>query len=259
MILSDMLIPCSAFNEAEQDVIDSLAQIVVDGMPGLPLPYTLRSDGFITLTLFLCFLLISYTLRNGKKDIFQYVKLLFRNKDRASLFDEASKPNSRYILTLTAVTCILSGICIFHYLVETFSETLLFSSSWLLLIGYIGGVIAFLLLKWGTYNFINWIFFDKSQCDSWQETYLGLIGIVSFVLFPLVSLIVFFEPDLQNSLHLLLPIIAFAKILLFYKCMMNFFYHFYGTIHLILYFCALEVMPIFLLWRGIAYLNYVLI
>lgn len=44
------------------------------GMPGEPLPYQLRTDLPITCVVFLCFFLIIYALKNGKKYLHQHLK-----------------------------------------------------------------------------------------------------------------------------------------------------------------------------------------
>ena len=46
-------------------------------------------------------------------------------------------------------------------------------------------------------------------------------------------------------------IIIFAKIALFCKCFTNFFGKIHGLVHLILYFCALEILPDLMAWKGI--------
>ena len=78
------------------------------GMQGEPLPYLLRSDWLVTLCLFLCFLLYSYALRNGKKYLAQRFRNFFQHKQRGSLFDEPVGSEVRYTLTMGGVTCILS-------------------------------------------------------------------------------------------------------------------------------------------------------
>ena len=49
------------------------------GMPGEPLPYQLRTDLPITCVVFLCFFLIIYALKNGKKYLHQHLKGFFRH------------------------------------------------------------------------------------------------------------------------------------------------------------------------------------
>lgn len=58
------------------------------GMQGEPLPYMLYSDNIINGTVILCFLFLTYALKNCKKYLAQHIKSLFAHKERASLFDD---------------------------------------------------------------------------------------------------------------------------------------------------------------------------
>lgn len=230
-----------------------------EGMAGDPVPYLVRSENAVTLLLIFCLFSLCYALKDGKKYIVQYLKDLFRHKERASLFDEASKPNGRYLFLLITVTCVLGGIFLYDFLIgshpalseERFRLPVLAIS--------IGIPLIYVMAKQGAYAFINWIFFDKEQNKSWMQTYLGLVGMLCFLLFPLFLLTVYSGLDKQISFYFILLILVFAKILLFYKSIRNFFNHFYGILHLILYFCALEIIPILLTWKGIVYINNIFI
>ena len=78
-------------------------------------------------------------------------------------------------------------------------------------------------------------------------------------LFPIVLLIVYFDLSPQIAPYFIGFVIIIAKILLFYKCFSNFFNKFHGAFHLILYFCALEILPDFVLWKGIILANNILV
>ncbi len=54
-------------------------------------------------------------------------------------------------------------------------------------------------------------------------------------------------------------IIVISKILLLYKCVRRFFNCFHGVLHLIVYFCALEMMPDLFLWKGIGLINRIIL
>lgn len=233
--------------------------IPTEGMDGIPMPYLVRSESAVALLLIFCLISLSYALKDGKKYIIQYLKDLFRHKERASLFDETSKPNTRYLFLLITVTCILSGIYLYDYLVDGQPFPSQAQPSLPLLWACIGLPLAYVMVKQGIYSFINWIFFNKEQNKSWLQTYLGLVGILCFLLFPLLLLTIYSGLDKQISLYFILLILVFAKILLFYKSIRNFFNHFYGILHLILYFCALEIIPILLTWKGIIYINNIFI
>lgn len=85
------------------------------GMPGEPLPYQLRTDLPITCVVFLCFFLIIYALKNGKKYLHQHLKGFFRHKERAGLFDETSSFDIRYSLTLGSISCISASLFIYDF------------------------------------------------------------------------------------------------------------------------------------------------
>lgn len=85
-----------------------------------------------------------------------------------------------------------------------------------------------------------------------------LVG-AGFLLFPLVLLAVYFDLNANTAKILIFIILGFTKIMLFYKCIRNFFNHFHGILHLILYFCTLEIIPLLFLWKGLIYINNILI
>ena len=106
---------------------------------------------------------------------------------------------------------------------------------------------------------INWIFFNKTRNIIWLESYFNVVIGAGFLLFPIVLLIVYFDLSPQIAPYSIGFVIIIAKILLFYKCFSNFFNKLYGAFHLILYFCAFEILPDIVLWKGIILANNILV
>lgn len=229
------------------------------GMQGEPLPYMLYSDNIINGTVILCFLFLTYALKNCKKYLAQHIKSLFAHKERASLFDEIVNTNSRYIFTLILVTSISSGIYLFNYFIHTNVLLNKIVPHGIALGIYISIILLYIGIKWSMYRFVDWIFFDKEQHETWIQFYFNTTGGISLLLFPAILLIIYSEIGFNEGNYLILIILFLAKILLFYKCFRNFFYHFHGFIHFIVYFCALEIIPLILLWKGLIRLNVFLI
>lgn len=230
-----------------------------DGMKGEPLPYLLRSDWMVSSILFICFILVSYVLARGKKHLEQQFKSFALSKERASLFDDTTASDVRYTLVLIAQTCILSGFCVYDYFSDHNLALFYHVPHYLLLGLFIGCIMVFVVLKWLAYSFVNWIFFNKSRNIIWIESYFNVIIGAGFLLFPIVLLIVYFDLSPHIAIYFIASVIIIAKILLFYKCISNFFNNLYGALHLILYFCALEIIPDFVLWRGIVIANNILV
>ena len=230
-----------------------------DGMRGMTLPYQLRSDWMVTSVLFLCFILVSYVLAHGKKHLEQQFKNFALSKERASLFDDTTASDVRYTLVLILQTCILSGFCVYDYFSD--HDLILFRTvpHYLLLSIYIAYVVFFFVIKWLLYSFINWIFFNKTRNIIWLESYFNVVIGAGFLLFPIVLLIVYFDLSPQIAPYFIGFVIIIAKILLFYKCFSNFSNKLYGAFHLILYFCALEILPDIVLWKGIILANNILV
>ena len=235
------------------------AQEVISGFEGTPIPYSPRTDDAIALTLLACFFLSSIALARGKKFLSQQVKDFVLHRERTSIFDSSTAADMRYLLVLVVQTCVLSGITFFNYFHDT-SPALMNSVSPLLLLGiYVGSCLAYFLLKWLLYKFLGWTFFDKNKTNIWLESYSTLIYYAGFALFPFVLFLVYFDLSLTNLLIIGTIILIFAKILMFYKWIKLFFHQFSGLFLLILYFCALEILPCLLLYQGMIQINNILL
>ena len=78
------------------------------GMQGQPLPYQLRSDAFVTGIILICFVLFSYSLKNGKKYVLQRIKALFQYKERWDRLRGGCQPGQRQTILLPRTT----GMCL---------------------------------------------------------------------------------------------------------------------------------------------------
>ena len=234
-------------------------QEVDSGFEGTPISYSPRTDDAIALTLLACFFLSSIALARGKKFLSQQVKDFVLHRERTSIFDSSTAADVRYLLVLVLQTCVLSGITFLNYFHDTCPALMDHVSSLLLLGIYVGFCLAYFLLKWLLYMFLGWTFFDKNKTNIWLESYSALIYYVGFALFPFVLFLVYFDLSLTNLVIIGSIILIFTKILMFYKWIKLFFYQFSGLFLLILYFCALEIVPCLLLYQGMIQMNNILL
>lgn len=234
-------------------------QEVDPGFEGTPISYSPRTDDAIALTLLACFLLSSIALARGKKFLSQQVKDFMLHRERASIFDSSTAADVRYLLVLVLQTCVLSGITFLNYFHDTCPALMNHVSPLLLLGIYVGFCLAYFLLKWLLYMFLGWTFFDKNETNMWLESYSALIYYVGFALFPFVLFLVYFDLSLTNLVIIGSIILIFTKILMFYKWIKLFFHQLSGLFLLILYFCALEIVPCLLLYQGMIQMNNILL
>ena len=234
-------------------------QEVDSGFEGTPISYSPRTDDAIALTLLACFFLSSIALARVKKFLSQQVKDFVLHRERTSIFDSSTAADVRYLLVLVLQTCVLSGITFLNYFHDTCPALMDHVSSLLLLGIYVGFCLAYFLLKWLLYMFLGWTFFDKNKTNVWLESYSALIYYVGFALFPFVLFLVYFDLSLTNLVIIGSIILIFTKILMFYKWIKLFFHQFSGLFLLILYFCALEIVPCLLLYQGMIQMNNILL
>ena len=255
----DQISPAKADTDSLQLTDLRAVQEVDSGFEGTPISYSPRTDDAIALTLLACFFLSSIALARGKRFLSQQVKDFVLHRERTSIFDSSTAADVRYLLVLVLQTCVLSGITFLNYFHDT-SPTLMNQVSPLLLLGiYVGFCLAYFLLKWLIYMFLGWTFFDKNKTNIWLESYSALIYYVGFALFPFVLFLVYFDLSLTNLVIIGAIILIFTKILMFYKWIKLFFHQFSGLFLLILYFCALEIVPCLLLYQGMIQMNNILL
>lgn len=228
---------------------------LTSGMPGEPLPYLLQTDWMITIVLFLCILGISLGLSKEKKYLLQQLKTSFTNRERSSMFDEATTSNIHYKILLMTLACVLLGFSIYLYF--TYQSPDLFAQiphGWLLG-GYTLSIFAFVCVKSILYRFINWIFFQKVKNSLWITSFFNLFIWLGILMLPVILVTVYFDISSQISILMMGILMIFAKFSLFWICFSNFFEKIHGIFHLILYFCALEILPDLLFWKGIELVN----
>ena len=251
--------PAKADSDSLQLADLHAVQEVDSGFEGTPISYSPRTDDAIALTLLACFFLSSIALARGKKFLSQQVKDFVLHRERTSIFDSSTAADVRYLLVLVLQTCVLSGITFLNYFHDTCPALMDHVSSLLLLGIYFGFCLAYFLLKWLLYMFLGWTFFDKNKTNIWLESYSALIYYVGFALFPFVLFLVYFDLSLTNLVIIGSIILIFTKILMFYKWIKLFFHQFSGLFLLILYFCALEIVPCLLLYQGMIQMNNILL
>ena len=251
--------PAKADSDSLQLADLHAVQEVDSGFEGTPISYSPRTDDAIALTLVACFFLSSIALGRGKKFLSQQVKDFVLHRERTSIFDSSTAADVRYLLVLVLQTCVLSGITFLNYFHDTCPALMDHVSSLLLLGIYVGFCLAYFLLKWLLYMFLGWTFFDKNKTNIWLESYSALIYYVGFALFPFVLFLVYFDLSLTNLVIIGSIILIFTKILMFYKWIKLFFHQFSDLFLLILYFCALEIVPCLLLYQGMIKMKNILL
>ena len=230
-----------------------------DGVSGVLAPYDVSNDNVIAAMLLGCFVMAMVAFSLSRNFIERQVKSFFHvSRSKESMVEADGE--LRFQTILVAQTSLLFSI-LYYFFVHELRTGKLSSGSQLGAIGCFFGVfIAYFLFKNLIYGFVNWVFFDRKNNGQWRRMQVFLSSLEGVLLFPIVLLQVYFSLSLQAAMIYTLFVILFIKMLAFYKSYTIFFKRMGASLQIILYFCALELMPLMVLW-GVLFItdNYLII
>ena len=228
------------------------------GVAGDPVPYTVAGDNFITSLLLFCFVLACVAFSKTKQFIVRQAKTFFRMPSIGTTEVTETSSEIRFQFFFVLQTCLLIAIGFFIYSRESISDTFTIEQYQVISI-YAGGVASYFLLKAILYEISGWVFFNKKKNVQWLKAYLFLISIQGVAMFPVVMLLSYFNLSLRVAVIYALVVLGIVKILTFYKTYLIFFKRNGVFLQIFLYFCALEVIPLFALWGGLILISHYLI
>lgn len=229
-----------------------------EGYAGDPVPYQFRTDDYVTSALMISFFLMVWVVASSWHFLRGLLRDFFYNRQQPNLFTErAGALRGRFFLVMQ--TCFLQSLLFFDYTQEQMPEVFAQVSPYTLLLTSTGVISTFYFGKILTYRFINGIFFPPERNKQWNNHFLVSILATGFLLLPLTLLVVFFDLPFEETLIAYVLLIAIVKILLFYKCYRIFFGSLLGNLHIILYFCALEIVPSLFIWGLLLSINHSLV
>lgn len=216
------------------------------GVAGDPVPYTIAGDDIVTSILLGCFILTMLVFaRTGRLIARQVKNFFYPQGDTTETTGEL-----RFQLFLMLQTSLLLGLLYFFY-VQTYVPGSMLVSQYQA-IGIFAAVVAgYFLLKMAAYEVVDWVFFDRKRNLQWIQSFLFLSAMEGVLIYPFAILQAYFNMSLETVMIASLVIIACFKLLTLFRSFSIFFRTKGGGLQIILYFCALEVMPLLALWGGL--------
>lgn len=230
-----------------------------DRIAGESQPYLLRTDDGVAGALLLLFISCLMIAVYAKRYLGNTIKHFFEKKRHNTIFEDSDDAQMRGRSLLVLQAAVALGILLFnHFHADTLSS--LERIPTLILLGANIAICYILLLgKIFIYNSVNRTLFSPEQRRSWHEGYVLILMCAGLLLMPVAILSLYSQIDVNTQLRFVILIGIFCEILLFYKTFRTFFNNGLGYLHLILYFCALEITPYLILWSISTYTNQIII
>ncbi|MBO5866109.1 MAG: DUF4271 domain-containing protein [Bacteroidaceae bacterium] len=218
-------------------------------------PYNMTNDNIILLLLIFNLVGISYVLLMNGANILERTKCIFYYENKSNPYNDRthitkicnSLMDFQTIFYATIVTTAIVDEHCFNITTENAIET----------IGTIAATFAlFLIIKRGLYGIVNNILFSRSVSEEWDSFHLFATKLLGFTLTP-AALTILFLPEIPLkfvAIYSILTLLMYlytiirgcAKIIFAKKCI---------YVDIFLYLCALEFLPIAMVWKTIQQLS----
>lgn len=217
-------------------------------------PFRIRFDAWGCVLLLLCLVLAASLvkrLRGSFKELFRSTFFPIPGKKEDVPVDDPLRYSTRLLsLSLLSLAATMLTFTYTQHDVDfyPFPETpyLVFGAILLLW-------LAYFILKRAMSGFVNWVFFRREKIFTMQRA-VTLIYALESILVLVLALVVSYQPiGHAQVLFLSIGTMIFVKLLLLFRTFGIFFRKFYGALHLIVYFCTLEVMPLLVMWRVLGF------
>ncbi|MDD7258038.1 MAG: DUF4271 domain-containing protein [Prevotellaceae bacterium] len=215
------------------------------GIAGDPLPYAMRNDHVVTGLLLACFILALLAFARTKHFIFRQAKKFFyvpRSENVTTPTDTTGE--YRFLMFLILQTGLICSLLIFFYTLQNIADTFVLASQYQLIGIFFGCIMVYFVFRTLLATLLNLVFFNAKKNMRWLEAMLFLTAVEGVVLFPLVLLQSYFDLSMQGAVMYMSIVLILVKLLTFYKCYVIFFKNNGPLLQIILYFCALEIIPL---------------
>ena len=221
------------------------------GTVGQPLPYNPRTDDVVTVALLLSTFATIWLMVHSWGFIARTASAFFYDMwPRPAIpvdgTDLEEAGDARLLHVHTAFLVSLAYLC---HALHSRSEAFLGSRPYGLLFLGVGLTVLWYMLRSLMYKFINAVFFEKWQHTLWEQARIQCTMLVGLALLPVLLIEIYFSPPSLIYSTALLFIIVVSRFGLFMKARNTFFTYRGGVVHLLLYFCTLEIVPLVVLWR----------
>ena len=180
------------------------------GVEGELIPYSVSNDDFITSLLLICFVVFIVSIAHSHRFLKRQAKnFLFASFNEPFLSSETTS-EIHFQTFLSVLAVLLSVTAGFQY----------------------------------TMVMVNRVFFTKRQNIVFLRNLLFIYAAQSILLFPAVLIVIYFNIPLSKSVYFFAILFIFSKILSFYKTWSIFFQQNKLFLQIILYLCALEIVPL---------------
>ena len=225
------------------------------GVAGDPIPYNIHNDSIVTSILLAFFILMVIAFANTHKFMVRQLKKFFYVPSDGSLEMAETGTEIRIQLFLVLLNSVLLALLYYFYVIHFVAQTFILQSQYHLIAIYMGMMVSYFVAKGLIYTLVNLVFFGSKKNRHWMKTKLYMTSMEGLVFLPAVLLLAYSNMTEENIVVYFVVVLIFVKILTFFKCYVVFFRRNVVKLQIILYFCALEMVPLLTFWGALDFVT----
>ena len=209
----------------------------------------------ITSILLIFFVLTIIAYANTHKFVMRQLKTFFyMPHDGAGEIPESGS-ELRFQLFLVLLSTVMLSLLYYLYTIHLNGDNFILRSQYHLIAIYMVMMIGYFVISWILYSVVNSVFFDGKRNKHWMKIKLFISSMEGIVMFPAVLLQAYFNMSDQNVIIYVVIVLFFVKLWSFFKCYVVFFRRNVFELQIILYFCAIEMVPLLAFWGALGYVT----
>jgi hypothetical protein len=218
------------------------------GVMGDPVPYSVRADDILTVLMLSCFVMVVIAYSHVRGFFSRHAKNFFYLPHEGTTEVTETATEVRFQVFIVFLTSLLFAMLYYFYTLRTVGETFVLSSQYYLILIFLGIFLVYYLLRVGAYSLVNKVFFGGKKNRQWVKSLLFLTAVEGLLTIPAVVMGPYFDLPVKTIALYVVFVLIFVKLLTFYKCFIIFFRQNVVSLQIILYLCALEIVPLLALW-----------
>ena len=229
--------------QTEKPVKGQTEQLVV-GVEGKPSAYNAGTDSVVSASVLMMIIVALLALAASWGFVVRQTRNFFyRENERTTNVPDSNKEIRSQVL-LVAFTTFIFSVSYFAYFTHVNDVHDMAMSKNLLILLFVGVFVAYILIKVGLYQLVNWVFFHGKEIEQWNKSQLYVTTMEGLLMTPVALLFIYGKLPLTTALICGGFVVILCKLCTFYKSYLIFFRRFAAFLQIFLYFCALELIPL---------------
>ena len=228
---------------------------MMSGFSGVQLPFSQNFQSIFFLLFALCFVILAFWFSKEGPTLAANFKNIFSGGVRSrTIFKEQITASGVWSeLFLVVQTVLICTIVIFTFSWDKGISDFSLKNTVFIFLSIFLGILLYIVLKYLIYRLISYIFIEWGM-NEWTEKYFRVVELTGLLIFIPAMFYVFVPEYAKVAFYSLIIIFFIITLTVFWNLLNIFAKNRIGLFNYFLYLCAIEIVPFFLIYKGVIWM-----